>query len=148
MRTLIRPGYVGEFIITPRTDSSICGQHRVRVVMGRMTHPGTAVAEPLSGLTADQVAERTAAGQVNDVPAKTSRSLSEIVRSNVLTPFNAIIGTLFVIELAVAPIQDALFGFVIVANSAIGILQVWRAKQTLDSLAVVGEARPRVLRDG
>ncbi|MEY9863701.1 cation-transporting ATPase E [Catenulispora sp. GAS73] len=116
--------------------------------MGRMTHPGTAVAEPLSGLTSAQVEQRVAAGEVNDVPSKTSRSMSEIVRSNVFTPFNAIIGTLFVIELAVGPIQDALFGFVIVANSAIGILQEWRAKQTLDSLAVVGEARPRVLRDG
>ncbi len=116
--------------------------------MGRMTHPGTAVTEPLSGLTSAQVAQRVAAGEVNDVPARTSRSMSEIVRSNVLTPFNAIIGALFVIELTVGPIQDALFGFVIVANSAIGILQEWRAKQTLDSLAVVGQARPRVLRDG
>jgi cation-transporting ATPase E len=116
--------------------------------MGRMTHPGTAVTEPLSGLTSAQVEQRVAAGEVNDVPSKTSRSMSEIVRSNIFTPFNAIIGTLFVIELAVGPIQDALFGFVIVANSAIGILQEWRAKQTLDSLAVVGEARPRVLRDG
>ncbi|WP_344655955.1 HAD-IC family P-type ATPase [Catenulispora subtropica] len=113
-----------------------------------MTHPGTAVAEPLTGLSADQVARRVAAGEVNDVPAKTSRSMAEIVRANVLTPFNAIIGTLFVIMLVVGPIQDSLFGFVIVANSAIGILQEWRAKQTLDSLAVVGEARPRVLRDG
>jgi cation-transporting P-type ATPase E len=116
--------------------------------MGRMTHPGTAVTEPLPGLTTAQVEQRVAAGEVNDVPSKTSRSMSEIVRSNVFTPFNAIIGALFVIELAVGPIQDALFGFVIVANSAIGILQEWRAKQTLDSLAVVGEARPRVLRDG
>jgi cation-transporting ATPase E len=116
--------------------------------MGRMTHPGAAVAEPLSGLTSGQVAARVAAGEVNDVPTRTSRSLAEIVRSNVFTPFNAIIGTLFVIMLVVGPIQDSLFGFVIVANSAIGIVQEWRAKQTLDSLAVVGEARPRVLRDG
>ena len=116
--------------------------------MGRMRHPGTAVTGPLSGLTAAQVDQRVAAGEVNDVPSKTSRSMAEIVRSNVFTPFNAIIGTLFVIELAVGPLQDALFGFVIVANSAIGILQEWRAKQTLDSLAVVGQARPRVLRDG
>ncbi|NUP51624.1 MAG: HAD-IC family P-type ATPase [Catenulispora sp.] len=113
-----------------------------------MTHPGTAVVEPLSGLSAGQVAQRVAAGEVNDVPTKTSRSMAEIVRANVFTPFNAIIGTLFVIMLAVGPIQDSLFGFVIIANSAIGILQEWRAKKTLDSLAVVGEARPRVLRDG
>ncbi len=36
----------------------------------------------------------------------------------------------------------------ILANTGIGILQEWRAKQTLDSLAVIGEARPTVRRDG
>ncbi|CAM5673258.1 magnesium-transporting ATPase [Streptomyces badius] len=50
--------------------------------------------------------------------------------------------------LFVAPIQDSLFGFVIVANTGIGIIQEWRAKRTLDSLAVIGEAKPTVRRDG
>jgi cation-transporting ATPase E len=72
----------------------------------------------------------------------------EIVRANVFTRFNAIIGVLWVIMLGVAPIQDSLFGFVILANTGIGIIQEWRAKKTLDSLAVIGEARPTVRRDG
>lgn len=50
--------------------------------------------------------------------------------------------------LCVAPIQDSLFGFVIIANTGIGIVQEWRAKKTLDSLAVIGEAKPTVRRDG
>jgi cation-transporting P-type ATPase E len=100
------------------------------------------------GLTAHQVAEHRAAGQVNQVPARSSRSLGAIVRANVLTWFNGLIGALFVIMLAGGPIQDALFGFVIIANALIGIVQEWRAKQTLDSLAIVGEARPTVRRDG
>ena len=100
------------------------------------------------GLTAAQVAERVADGRVNEVPVRSSRSLTAILRANVLTWFNALIGALFAIMLVVAPIQDALFGFVIVFNAAIGIVQEWRAKRTLDSLAIVGEARPRVLRDG
>lgn len=48
----------------------------------------------------------------------------------------------------VAPIQDTLFGFVIIANTGIGIIQEWRAKRTLDGLAVIGEAKPTVRRDG
>ncbi|MFI7383414.1 HAD-IC family P-type ATPase [Streptomyces sp. NPDC049813] len=100
------------------------------------------------GLTAAEVAERVARGEVNDVPVRSSRSLAEIVRANVFTRFNAIIGVLWVIMLCVAPIQDSLFGFVILANTGIGIIQEWRAKQTLDSLAVIGEARPTVRRDG
>ncbi|MFJ7043885.1 HAD-IC family P-type ATPase [Streptomyces sp. NPDC101112] len=112
-------------------------------------HPTTA---PLTGrargLTAAEVAERVARGEVNDVPVRSSRSLVDIVRANVFTRFNAIIGVLWLIMLFVAPIQDSLFGFVILANTGIGIVQEWRAKKTLDSLAVIGEAKPTVRRDG
>ncbi|POX54166.1 cation-translocating P-type ATPase [Streptomyces sp. Ru72] len=100
------------------------------------------------GLTAAEVAERVARGDVNDVPVRSSRSLGEIVRANVFTRFNAIIGVLWLIMLFVAPFQDSLFGYVIIANTGIGIIQEWRAKRTLDSLAVIGEARPTVRRDG
>ncbi|MEU0691649.1 HAD-IC family P-type ATPase [Streptomyces uncialis] len=103
---------------------------------------------PAHGLTSAQVAERVARGEVNDVPVRSSRSAVDIVRANVFTRFNAIIGVLWVIMLVVAPIQDSLFGFVIIANTGIGIVQELRAKRTLDSLAVVGEARPVVRRDG
>ncbi|MCX4846238.1 cation-translocating P-type ATPase [Streptomyces sp. NBC_00893] len=100
------------------------------------------------GLTAAEVAERIARGEVNDVPIRSSRSVREIVRANVFTRFNLIIGVLWLIMLIVAPIQDSLFGFVIIANTGIGIVQEWRAKKTLDSLAVIGEAKPTVRRDG
>ncbi|MFG2815590.1 HAD-IC family P-type ATPase [Streptomyces sp. NPDC048410] len=111
-------------------------------------HPVAPPSTGPAGLTRAQVAERVARGQVNDVPVRSSRSLGEIVRANVFTRFNAIIGVLWVVTLFVAPIQDSLFGFVILANTGIGIVQEWRAKKTLDSLAVIGEARPTVRRDG
>ncbi|MFF8832385.1 HAD-IC family P-type ATPase [Streptomyces sp. NPDC015131] len=101
-----------------------------------------------AGLTAAEVAERVARGEVNDVPVRSSRSTADIVRGNVFTRFNAIIGVLWVIMLVVAPIQDSLFGFVIIANTGIGIIQELRAKKTLDSLAVIGETKPTVRRDG
>ncbi|MET7885659.1 HAD-IC family P-type ATPase [Streptomyces avermitilis] len=100
------------------------------------------------GLSTAQVAERVARGEVNDVPVRSSRSLGEIVRANVLTRFNAIIGVLWLVMLFVAPFQDGLFGYVIIANTGIGIIQEWRAKKTLDSLALIGEAKPTVRRDG
>ncbi|MET9441570.1 cation-translocating P-type ATPase [Streptomyces sp. NPDC006610] len=103
---------------------------------------------PVTGLTSAEVAERVARGDVNDVPVRSSRSTVDIVRANVLTRFNAIIGVLWVIMFFVAPIQDSLFGFVILANTGIGIVQEWRAKKTLDSLALIGEVRPTVRRDG
>ncbi|MGW2629260.1 HAD-IC family P-type ATPase [Streptomyces chattanoogensis] len=112
--------------------------------------PGPGGGRPAAhpGLTAAEVAERVARGEVNDVPVRSSRSTADIVRANVFTRFNAIIGVLFAIILFVGPIQDGLFGFVIVANTGIGIVQELRAKKTLDNLAVIGESRPTVRRDG
>lgn len=94
------------------------------------------------------MAERVARGEVNDIPVRSSRSTTEIIRANVFTRFNAIIGALWLIMLFVAPFQDSLFGYVILANTGIGIIQELRAKKTLDSLAVIGEAKPTVRRDG
>lgn len=110
--------------------------------------PKSHLAPRATGLTTAEVAERVARGEVNDVPVRSSRSLSEIVRANVLTRFNAIIGVLWLIMLFVAPFQDSLFGYVIIANTGIGIIQELRAKKTLDALALIGEAKPTVRRDG
>ncbi|MEU6026684.1 HAD-IC family P-type ATPase [Streptomyces tauricus] len=100
------------------------------------------------GLTSAEVADRVSRGEVNDVPVRSSRSTADIIRANVFTRFNAIIGVLWLIMMFVAPFQDSLFGYVILANTGIGIIQELRAKKTLDSLAVIGEARPTVRRDG
>ena len=45
------------------------------------------------GLTTAEVAERVARGEVNTVARGSSRSVREIVRANVFTPFNLIVGT-------------------------------------------------------
>lgn len=100
----------------------------------------------LSGLSDDEVAQRVAAGHTNDVPTRAARSVSEIIRANVFTRINAILGTLFLIVLATGSVINGLFGLLIVANSAIGIIQELRAKQTLDRLAIVGQAKPLVRR--
>ena len=101
------------------------------------------------GLTAAQVAERVASGAVNVAPDQRSRSLTDIIRANTLTSFNLVIAALWALMIfARAPFQDTLFGVVIVVNSAIGIIQDYRAKRTLERLNLVGEARPLVRRDG
>ena len=106
------------------------------------------MATPIDGLTHEQVAERRARGQVNDVSVVPSRTVGQIVRANVLTRFNALLGSLLVVILIVGPIQDALFGFVLIANAGIGIYQELRAKRTLDSLAVLTAPHARVVREG
>src|ERR687892_524442 len=83
------------------------------------------------GLTDADVAERVESGRVNRAPAGTSRSLWAIVRANVFTRFNAILGALLVVILTIGPLQDALFGIVLVTNTAIGIVQErWAPRPT------------------
>ncbi|MGA4789669.1 cation-translocating P-type ATPase [Nocardia sp. AB354] len=101
-----------------------------------------------AGLTAAEVAQRVRDGQTNDVPDRASRSVADIVRANVFTRINAILGVLFVLVLATGSIIDGMFGLLIVANSVVGIVQELRAKRTLDKLAIVGQAKPVVRRDG
>ncbi|WP_431972193.1 HAD-IC family P-type ATPase [Nocardia sp. bgisy134] len=108
----------------------------------------TVQASGATGLTAAEVEQRRRDGLTNDVPDRASRSVREIVRANVFTRINAILGVLFVLVLSTGSIIDGMFGLLIVANSAVGIIQEIRAKRTLDQLAIVSQARPTVRREG
>ncbi len=113
-------------------------------------HPAGVVTVPPTtrdGLTTAEVAQRQRAGQANTVTRAPSRSAWEIVRANVLTRFNAIIGVLLAVVLVFGPLRDGLFGLVIVVNSAVGIVQELRAKRTLDALALLEREPVRVRRD-
>ncbi|WP_433697393.1 HAD-IC family P-type ATPase [Nocardiopsis sp. CA-288880] len=101
-----------------------------------------------TGLTLAEVAERVATGRTNDVPVRASRSVGQIIRANVFTRINAMIAVLFTIIAVIGPVQDGLFAMVILINTLIGIVQELRAKRTLDKLAIVNAAHPRVVRDG
>ena len=63
--------------------------------------------DPLTGLTARQVASRVEAGKLNVIPDGPSRTTKTILSDNIFTRFNLILTVLLVIILIVAPIQDA-----------------------------------------
>lgn len=110
--------------------------------------PGTAEKPDLSGLTTAEVEERTRAGRTNKATRTTGRTTWEIIRANVFTRINAMLGVLCVIVLATGSWINAAFGLLIIANSAVGIIQELRAKRTLENLKILSESRPRVIRDG
>ena len=103
---------------------------------------------PVAGLSAAQVAERVSAGHTNEYRERTSRSAAQILRANVFTIFNGILGVALVLVLALGHWADALFGFVLLLNTATGTLAEIRAKRALDRLAVLETPRAVVLRDG
>jgi len=115
---------------------------------GQPVAPERAKETPPTGLTAAEVGERVARGETNASTERSSRTFGEILRANIFTRFNAILGVLLVVILAVGHPQDALFGIVLFLNAFIGIFQEMRAKRTLDKLAVLSAPRVRVVRDG
>ncbi len=105
-------------------------------------------AEAPRGLSAAEVEQRRLEGRTNDVPNAPVRTVGQIVRNNVLTPVNAIIGSMFVLIMVAGFPADALFAGVVVSNSVIGIVQELNARRTLHRLAVLSAPRARVVRDG
>jgi cation-transporting ATPase E len=104
---------------------------------------------PEQGLTREEVRRRMAAGMVNRVPDPPSRTTGEIIRSNLVTRFNILLGALLLVVLIVLrEPRDALFGIVLITNSAIGIIQELRAKKTLDRLEVLAAPKATLVRSG
>jgi cation-transporting ATPase E len=100
------------------------------------------------GLTTAEVRARVASGQTNFTPRPGGRSTWDIVRTNVFTWFNLILGVLFAFMLTFGSWRDALFGWIIVINAAIGIAQEMRAKIALDRLTLLTAPAAHVIRDG
>jgi P-type E1-E2 ATPase len=106
--------------------------------MSADTHP--------RGLSRAEAARRLA--KLGPLESPTSRSVASIVAANVFTLFNAIIGVFFVLILSLGLFADALFGLIAAVNSAIGIRQELKAKETLDQLALLVAPRAKAVRDG
>ncbi|MDO4979044.1 MAG: HAD-IC family P-type ATPase [Candidatus Saccharibacteria bacterium] len=103
--------------------------------------------QPFMGLTAKDVRERKRVGLVNKSVEAPSRTVGEIVRSNLLTYFNFVFLILAVVLALVHSWKDLTFLPIIVANIVIGIVQELRAKQVLDNLKVLNAPVARVVRD-
>jgi len=70
------------------------------------------------------------------------------LRANLFTLFNAVVGGAFLVLLALGQWKDALFGFAVITNISIGIIQEFIAKRSLDKLALLHQPNARVRRGG
>ena len=116
---------------------------------GEPTSPGASAGAPeaVEGFTSEEAARRLRRrGRLDE--GASSRSYASIVRGNVFTVFNLILGVFGALMLAFGSWQDALFLGVLVANSTIGIVQEIRAKRALDRLSALVVPTATVLRDG
>ena len=100
------------------------------------------------GLSAEQVAQKTAQGQVNHAPEPITKSTARIISDNLFTSFNAFVVAIAACIALVGAYQNLLFLMIIVANTLIGIIQEIRSKKTIEKLSVLSVPKARVLRDG
>ncbi|MBR2975039.1 MAG: hypothetical protein IKC47_04790 [Clostridia bacterium] len=105
-------------------------------------------ADKNKGLTSAQVAERVKAKQTNYVKKVVGKSYLAIFTSNFLTFFNFLGLLLFVLMLACGSYENMLFAVIILANTAIGIVQEIRSKRTIEKLSIVHEPTLTAVRDG
>ncbi len=102
----------------------------------------------MDGLSSKEVAERREQGLVNTPVKAPSKTVGEIIRSNVFTYFNFVFFFLAVALFLVKSYRDITFLPIIIINSLIGIVQELRAKQVLDKLTMLNAPKARVVRDG
>lgn len=103
----------------------------------------------LTGLTTEEVRARVNSGQINNLPDKSSRKVSDIFAENIFTLFNLIQLMLAAAVIAVGGGWINLtFFLIVIINSAIGIVQELAAKKTLDRISILVSPRVEVIRDG
>lgn len=99
------------------------------------------------GLTHEQVQIRTESGWANTPVDPPSKSVKEIVTSNVFTYFNLIFAVIAVLLIFVGAFRDLTFLPVIIGNTLVGIIQEIRSKKVLDNLNMLHAPKIHVIRD-
>ena len=100
------------------------------------------------GLTKQQVRRMKRAGLVNTAVKPPSKTVKEIVYSNVFTYFNFVFLVIAIILITVKSYRDITFMPIIIANALIGIFQELRAKTVLDRLTMLNAPTANVIREG
>ncbi len=109
--------------------------------------PPVVEADPEWGLTSLQVKERIKQGYQNTEVDSNSKTLKEIIISNVFTYFNMIFFLLAICIILVGAWYNLTFMAVVVANIVIGIVQELRSKKKLDELNLLANPQGKVIRD-
>ncbi len=101
-----------------------------------------------TGLSDEQVLLRQEANLVNSTKVKSSKSYASIFFKNIFTFFNMLWLIIAVALLVVGSYKDLIFIFVIIANTAIAIIQEIRAKIAVEKLSIVTTPLVKTIRGG
>ena len=109
--------------------------------------------DKIVGLSNAEVQERIASGKVNGDQNVKTKSVAQILRTNIITFFNLLFVAISVILLFFVPKNmDGLsnFGFllVVITNLFMGIFQELKAKRTIDKLSLLSAPKVVAIRNG
>lgn len=100
------------------------------------------------GLNMEQVEQRKKDGLINSAKVKSSKSYTSIFVKNIFTFFNMLWLIIAVALICVGAYKDLIFILVVVANTAIAIIQEIRAKIAVEKLSIVTSPLVKTIRDG
>ena len=110
----------------------------------------------IKGLTQEEVNERINKNLINYIDEPKTKTVKEIIRSNVFTYFNflnILLGSLVIISGIISgrffySLKNSLFVGVIFTNTIISIIEEILAKKTIDKLNVITDTKINTIRDG
>lgn len=102
----------------------------------------------MSGLSTAEVEFRKKAGLSNESVDSSTKTVAQIIRSNVVTYYNLIFLIITILLIVVGSFRDLTFLPIIIANMLIGIIQELRSKKILDDLTILNTPKIMVRRNG
>lgn len=102
----------------------------------------------MSGLSTAEVEFRKKAGLSNESVDSSTKTVAQIIRSNVVTYYNLIFLIITILLIVVGSFRDLTFLPIIIANMLIGIIQELRSKKILDDLTILNTPKITVRRNG
>lgn len=110
----------------------------------------------IKGLTNKEVQDRINKGLVNTINNTKTKSIKEIVLTNIFTYFN-ILNVVLAASIIICGIifdrffyslKNSLFLGTVICNTIISIVQEITSKKTIDKLSIISSIKPKVIRDG
>ena len=110
----------------------------------------------ITGLSLDEVNLRINDGRINNFETGKTKSIRDIILSNIFTYFN-ILNVFLALAIIISGItfgkgwysfKNCLFLGVVICNTIISIVQEIMSKKTIDKLSILSNIKPCVIRDG
>lgn len=100
-----------------------------------------------TGLTVNEIDERIKEGKINGVIDVPTKSIGQILWTNLFTLFNILNVILGILVISVGSYKNALFMGIVVSNTLISLVQEIKAKRTVDKLSLISAPKARVVRN-